>query len=109
MNKQNVPSAVTIDLIRVIAIVGVILLHAGNDLTSQLTSFHILRWWVVDIYQSIGRMGVPLFIMLSGVLLLAPSKRDEDLGFFFKKRFSRIGLPFIFWSIIYLLWVFYVE
>jgi surface polysaccharide O-acyltransferase-like enzyme len=42
-------------------------------------------------------------------LLLAPSKKDEDMGVFFKKRFIRIGLPFIFWSVIYFLWAFYVE
>jgi surface polysaccharide O-acyltransferase-like enzyme len=75
MNKQNSTSALSIDLIRVISIIGVILLHAGNDLTSQLTSLQVLRWWMVDIYQSFGRMGVPLFIMLSGALLLAPSKK----------------------------------
>ena len=109
MNKQNNVSTINIDLIRVIAIVGVILLHASNDLTSQLTSLHILRWWMVDIYQSFGRMGVPLFLMLSGVLLLSPTKKDEDIRFFFKKRFSRIGIPFIFWSIIYFLWALYVE
>jgi len=110
MNAQNDrPAVVPVDLIRVIAIVGVVLLHAANDLTSQSMGLPILRWWMVDIYQSFGRMGVPLFLMLSGVLLLAPSKRDESLNSFFKKRFSRIGLPFLFWSIIYFLWVLYVE
>lgn len=54
-------------------------------------------------------MGVPLFVMLTGALLLAPSKKDEDLGFFFKKRFSRIGLPFIFWGALYFIWDIYVE
>jgi surface polysaccharide O-acyltransferase-like enzyme len=101
MNKQNDTSAIPVDLIRVIAIIGVILLHASNDLTSQITSLPILRWWMVDIYQSVGRMGVPLFLMLSGVLLLAPSKKEEEISYFFKKRFIRIGLPFIFWSSIY--------
>ena len=109
MNKQNGVSAIPVDLIRVIAIVGVILLHANNDLTSQLASFHILRWWMVDIYQCVGRMGVPLFLMLSGALLLTPSKKDETLSYFFKKRLTRIGLPFIFWSTIYLLWTLHIE
>jgi surface polysaccharide O-acyltransferase-like enzyme len=98
-----------VDLIRVIAIVSVILLHATNILTNQVASPSILRWWTIDIYQSIGRLGVPLFLMLSGVLLLVPSKKDEDITFFLKKRLNRIGLPFIFWSIIYFLWAFYVE
>jgi len=52
---------------------------------------------------------VPLFIMLTGALLLVPSKKTEDLGDFFKKRFSRIGLPFLFWGVAYFVWNFYVE
>jgi surface polysaccharide O-acyltransferase-like enzyme len=110
MNKQNGISTRAVDLIRVIAIVGVIMLHAANsDFTSEHVHLGLLRWLLVDIYQCVGRVGVPLFLMLTGALLLAPSKKDEDIGVFFKKRFSRIGLPFIFWSVIYFLWAFYVE
>jgi len=89
--------------------VAVLLLHAGNDLTIQvLNNLEIWRWGIVDVYLSVGRMGVPLFVMLSGALLLAPGK-DEGLGVFFKKRFARIGLPFLFWGLAYFLWDIYVE
>ena len=113
--KSRLP--ISVDLIRTVSIVGVILLHASNDLTSQpmgLTmnsgamTLEIFRWSAVTIYQSVGRVGVPLFVMLSGVLLLQPGK-TEDLGTFFKKRWARIGLPFIFWGVIYFLWDFLVE
>ncbi len=43
--------------------------------------------------------------MLSGYLLLQPSKVNESLKVFFKKRWARIGLPFFFWGIIYFVWV----
>jgi surface polysaccharide O-acyltransferase-like enzyme len=112
MKKQNgtpTPTIMSVDLIRVVGIVGVILLHATVDSTDQLMGLDLFRWWTVDIYQGFGGMGVPLFIMLSGALLLAPSKKDEDINYFFKKRFSRIGLPFLFWGSIYALWAFYVE
>jgi len=104
--KLNIP----IDLIRTIAIVAVILLHSTNDLThtSVMGVNEIYRWWTVNIYQSVGRLGVPLFVMLTGALLLSPSKQ-EDLGTFFKKRFTRIGLPFIFWGAAYFVWTIYVE
>lgn len=102
--------SVPVDLIRTIAIVGVILLHAGNDLTiQQVNTLEIFRWCTVDVYQSIGRVGVPLFVMLTGALLLAPQKGTESLSVFFKKRWVRIGLPFIFWLIIYFLWDFLVN
>lgn len=110
MQKQDSGCAISVDLIRVAAVLGVLLLHSANDLTIQtMSDLEILRWCIVDIYQSIGRMGVPLFVMLTGALLLAPSKKDEDLGYFFKKRFSRIGLPFLFWGVIYFFWDIYVE
>jgi surface polysaccharide O-acyltransferase-like enzyme len=49
-------------------------------------------------------LGVPLFVILSGVLLLDPAKADESLTTFFKKRFARIGIPLVFWTIAYFAW-----
>ena len=110
MDKQNIISAINVDVIRVVAIFAVILLHVNNVFTQSVSDIGFLRWWiVVDIYQIIGKLGVPFFIMLSGALLLAPSKLDEDIGTFFKKRFTRIGIPFIFWGVIFFLWGLYVE
>jgi surface polysaccharide O-acyltransferase-like enzyme len=109
MQKQDC-RPIQVDLIRTAAVVGVLLLHAANDLTTQnMSNLEIWRWCTVSIYQSIGRMGVPLFVMLTGALLLAPGKQDEPLGVFFKKRFSRIGLPFLFWGALYFIWDFYVQ
>jgi surface polysaccharide O-acyltransferase-like enzyme len=88
----------------------VLLLHAANDLTlQQLNDLEILRWCTVDVYQSLGRVGVPLFIMLSGALLLAPKKENENLRDFFKKRWVRVGLPFLFWAAIYFVWEIFVN
>ena len=109
MTQQRGFSA-PVDLIRTVAIVGVILLHAANDLTAQqMNWFEIIRWNTVDFYESIGRLGVPLFLMLTGALLLQPSKFGEPLGVFFKKRWARIGLPFIFWGAAFFAWDFLVE
>jgi surface polysaccharide O-acyltransferase-like enzyme len=106
--KQERSLAIPIDLIRTIAIIGVILLHATNDLTIQhLNQLEIIRWCTVDIYQSFGRMGAPLFVLVTGALLLQPSK-DENISVFFKKRWARIGVPFIFWGAAYFLWDFFV-
>jgi|YelNatPaOPRAMG01_1025707.scaffolds.fasta_scaffold25385_4 surface polysaccharide O-acyltransferase-like enzyme len=103
-------SHIDVDLIRTVAIIGVILLHAANDLTiQQPNTLEIFRWTTVDVYQSLGRIGVPLFILLSGALLLVPTKADESMRNFFRKRFLRVGLPFVFWVIIYFLWDFTVK
>jgi surface polysaccharide O-acyltransferase-like enzyme len=99
-----------VDLIRTVAIVAVIVLHATRDATSfqPEAPFEIWRWFIVDIYQSMSRVGVPLFVMLSGALLLPPYK-TEPLNVFFKKRWARIGLPFLFWGAAYFAWDFFAN
>jgi surface polysaccharide O-acyltransferase-like enzyme len=110
--SQSTRLPISVDKIRTVAILGVLLLHASNDLTIQqmntLQVLEIFRWFTVDIYQSIGRVGVPLFVMLTGALLLQPSK-VESLNVFFKKRVVRIGIPFLFWGVVYFAWDFLVE
>jgi surface polysaccharide O-acyltransferase-like enzyme len=47
--------------------------------------------------------------MLTGALLLQPSKVDEPIRVFFRKRWNRIGVPLIFWGITYFAWRFSVR
>ncbi len=106
--------AVYVDLIRTVAMVGVILLHASGRWTvtsqemNQMNQLEFTSWGVVSIYQSFAVMGVPLFLMLTGALLLQPEKNDT-LGVFFKKRWARIGLPCLFWGAAYFAWDFLVQ
>ena len=99
-------AAFPVDLIRVLAIALVILLHAAAFpyvIPQDVTPTVMWDWWTVNIYDALGRVSVPLFAMLSGALLLDPVKVEEPLRVFFKKRFNRIGLPIIFWSVAFLL------
>ena len=50
------------------------------------------------VFNSLARICVPLFAMISGYLLL-PIKTDYTT--FLKKRFTRISFPFIFFCIAY--------
>jgi surface polysaccharide O-acyltransferase-like enzyme len=107
--------AVPVDLIRAVAIVGVILLHVAGRWTitsqelNQLNPLDVTSWVAVDVYQSLAvPIGVPLFLMLTGALLLQSGK-TESLSVFFKKRWARIGLPFFFWCAAYFVWVFLVQ
>jgi surface polysaccharide O-acyltransferase-like enzyme len=95
------------DLIRTVAIALIILLHATGfppDIPAEITPQVMQGWIASNVYSALGHIGVPLFIMLSGCLLLDPAKADEPIKIFFKKRFNRIGLPFIFWNIFYFFW-----
>jgi surface polysaccharide O-acyltransferase-like enzyme len=47
-------------------------------------------------------------VLLSGALLLQPSKVNEPIRVFLKKRLARIGIAFLFWSAIYVAWNYFV-
>jgi surface polysaccharide O-acyltransferase-like enzyme len=62
-----------------------------------------MDWWVCNIIDSACRWVVPAFVMLSGALLLHPAKKEPP-AVFFRKRMTRIAIPFVFWTTFYLLW-----
>jgi surface polysaccharide O-acyltransferase-like enzyme len=104
--------ALPVDLIRTVAIILVILLHASiepNPSLSQMSPEGVQLWWASNIYNSISRAAVPLFVMLTGALLLQPTKTDESLSVFFKKRWNRIGIPVLFWGVIFFLYDFSIK
>ena len=100
--------AIPDDLIRTLAIFLVVLLHASNE-ALQASSVPAAYWWTAVVYKSLSLSCVPLFVMLSGALLLQPAKLDEPIRVFLKKRLSRIGLAFAFWSAVYLAWSFFIT
>lgn len=110
--EQQEPICVnfSVDAIRFTAIFLVILLHSTGFpyrfLNPQITTMDVINWTTTSTYATIGMLGVPLFVMLSGGLLLNPDKAEEPLKVFFRKRFDRIGLPFIFWTLVYFVWTF---
>jgi surface polysaccharide O-acyltransferase-like enzyme len=90
----------------------VILLHCSGfpySIQGEITPTVILDWFTSNVYAAFGILGVPLFVLLSGSLLLEPSKANEPMRVFFKKRFNRIGFPLIFWTIAYFAWSHYVH
>lgn len=86
------------DNLRAIATVAVILLHASAPLVPR-EGFNF-DWWTGNLIQSLVRFCVPIFFMLTGLLLF---DKEYELFSFLKKRFSRIIYPFLFWSFFYIL------
>jgi surface polysaccharide O-acyltransferase-like enzyme len=109
MDNPPLKSSMTysVDFVRTVAILLVIFVHASSfpySIPGEITPTVMFNWFTSDVYGAIGYLGVPLFVMLSGALLLDPSKADEPMGAFYKKRFNRIGLPLIFWTIVFFAW-----
>lgn len=86
--------------LRVVATISVIFLHVTAGILYQYGTISNSIWWTGNIYDSLVRFCVPVFVMLTGVLLLG---KKYELNDFLKKRFLRIVLPFLFWSLIYAL------
>ncbi len=79
------------DVIRVMACYMVAMIHVrfAFDLNTDVAT---------QFYVAFLRPCVPFFIMISGALLL-PIKYDTRT--FFRKRFSRVLVPFLIWSVAY--------
>lgn len=84
-----------VDALRVIACLFLVMQHCSDPfyMTFNLEDG---AFYAGSAMASLSRPCVPLFVMITGVLLLP--KRDS-LGAFYKKRIGRIALPLLFWSI----------
>lgn len=83
---------------------AVVLVHSYSPLVSTLhTDLGSQAWWGAHLVDSALRWCVPVFVMISGGLLLRP-RENEDAATFYRKRWARIGVPLIVWTIAYLIW-----
>lgn len=91
------------DVIRVLAIIGVVIIHTANAVYGRPDFFGGISWWFAIILNSISRASIPLFIMVSGYFILA---KHEDFKKTLIRTINRIGIPLIFWFLIYTIWNF---
>ena len=88
---------VWVDFIRVVSAFLVVVAHAGNSHTmpGEIPDAH---WLFNNFIDTFCRCAVPMFLMISGYLLLS-KKGSLKKGFY--NRFLKIGIPLFVWSIIY--------
>lgn len=89
-----------IDCARWVAMFLVVVCHACdpfNCSTESTSNPEFLRWGAF--WGSLLRPCVPLFVMITGALLLPV--REPSLGGFYRKRIPRVLIPFLIWSVIY--------
>lgn len=88
-----------IDAIRVFAAVLVVTLHCLSYSLTQVDTESAL-WWVTGLVSELTRVGVPLFFMISGYLIMGSDKTRRP-GQFYKKRIRKLMIPFLVWNFIY--------
>ena len=101
MQLKKINTIVWIDNLRILATISVIFLHVSSPLLYNFEGKEDLNWWTGNIYDGTVRFCVPVFVMLTGSLMLS---KDYDLNDFLKIKLMRIIIPFLFWSVIYILY-----
>ena len=92
--KRNI----SYDIIRAKDIFFVICIHSLGLVNDALTTENTIgQVHVINALMGIVYSGVPLFVMLSGALLLG---KEEPLKVFFYRRLTRVLIPFLLWSFI---------
>lgn len=92
--KQRI---IYLDFLKVIAIFLMVANHCVDNVTPAERALPWYNLWG-SVYNSFTRPAIPLFMMVTGILLL-PTKMD--MGSFYKKRISRVLIPFLVWSVLY--------
>lgn len=89
----------SLDMVRLVAIAAVIMIHisAGFVMKNEIGSSEFV-WG--NIFDSVSRIGVPLFIMTSGALMLDPRKQ-VTINEIFYRRLPKILILLLMWSIFY--------
>lgn len=87
---------------RALAIFAVVTLHVSAILLSEKNTAS-LEWWAGNLINSSVRWCVPVFIMISGALLLEDNQAAKITAFY-KNRLKKIMVPLIFWSIFFIVW-----
>lgn len=98
--EQDRRHLVWLDVVRTVAMLMVIGVHCIDPfyISPTLGSIPEYKHWAA-VYGSLLRPSVPLFVMMTGLLLLPV--RERQIGAFYKKRIFRVLFPFLIWSVLY--------
>lgn len=94
------PSIFYIDFLRFIAAIAVIAIHVLGPFRFLYGEIPDGEWLAAMGINSITRWAVPVFMMISGALLLS-TERPFQCEHYLSKRLSKVVVPFIGWTIIY--------
>ena len=97
MDRNN-----NLDVLRVAACLAVVLLHTSARTIYLYGEVGALSWNSAALINSATRWCVPVFVMISGALLL--QRPIEHPGTFLARRFDKILIPLLVWSPAYLWW-----
>ena len=93
------------DVLRVAATFAVVALHLSAQHWAD-TDIYSTAWQAFNLYDSLVRWTVPVFVMISGVFFLAGT---QSLRQILRKNVLRIVTAFIFWSVLYAAYAYFFN
>ncbi len=99
INQMSVSRRIVyLDILRSIAIISVVLMHASSMIQQSYSgNYSDFSYQFTNVFNSITRFAVPLFIMISGSLMLAKKTEYRDIC----SKVIHFMSVFVFWSLIY--------
>lgn len=93
------------DACSVVAIFCVVLIHSSSEVFYSYGKISNGYWLSANILDSLARVAVPLFVMISGALLMKSGDMSSINFKIIGRRIVRVLVPLIVWSMVYLWWV----
>lgn len=87
------------DLLRIAAAFSVVMLHSAAQFWNSL-DIASLEWRIADGYNALSRFGVPIFVMISGAMLLSEQYK-LDIRKLYAHNVLRLAVAYAFWSCMY--------
>lgn len=92
---------VYLDYLRAVCIISIVCIHALDPFW-MAADRTVGSWWVLALTESLVRIGLPLFFMISGALLLRGG--DEPLRSHYARRVPKLLIPLVIYSLLYGIW-----
>ncbi|MGM7697397.1 acyltransferase [Microbacterium sp. A84] len=90
-----------LDLTRVVSVIGVVAIHVFAGMVGNPEIRSGTGWWAA-VVADIGFVWVvPVFVMISGALVLEPRQYAAGSVSFYRKRLLRLAPALVFWSLFY--------
>lgn len=95
LHKRNC----SLDIARIVAVFAVVMIHISADFVT-MHSLNTNEFVVGNLFDSLSRIGVPLFLMISGSLFLDENK-EVTLKTILSKNVKTLAVITVIWAIIY--------
>lgn len=95
-----------LDVLRVLATLAVIMIHVCVVLVVSYAQIDQTAWWTGNLFDSFSRWSVPVFVMISGAVLLHDQQpktavSHQEISAFYAKRLLRLAVPLLMWTVFY--------